>query len=592
MSIRSFRKRMKPIIWIITILMIASGLGYVMTVGTDYSGSNNVALKLNGKKIPTLEVDRTIQMVSEQYGNFGIKNVPDNAMEILGVNGTIEKYLLLNMANEAKISVSSKDVETKYKETEEGITKYLAEMSGISDVKSEIYKNLFKNWLNARGYTKDTFKSEIKDNLKIEGLTGSFKNKAKEPTEAEIEKYYAENKNIKFSDVEFDKAKVNIIEMLKQEEAGKVYSALLTKAKKVAKIEDINERYKNFTEKEVKNIDGISITNLELAKIKLSLIPYLGEDMSKLDELTNSLIEKQVAMIQAAKKRGIKVNEELPLESQITEYQEGLYEKIKSELNPTEEQLKEYFESNRLLYDTHATSDIKIAILKLDYSPEDLAKNKEKAEKLLREVTIDNFREKAKEFGQDGSAQLGGALGEFSKGEMIPAFSEAVFNGEVGKIIPNVVTTDYGDHIVWVEAKDEAAGKAKASHILLMPEFSEKTNAVHQNEIKEIESKILLGETPLDKLSESNKNILYAGTVQGVTAEGFIPNITTSKELTDVIFESNLNEVSHKILGNNAFIFQKTNEIKAEKAEFEKIKEKIKIDYLNRKATEEMEKLF
>lgn len=583
---------MKPIIWIITILMIASGLGYVMTVGTDYSGSSNVALKLNGKKIPTLEVDRTIQMVNEQYGNFGIKNAPDNAIEILGVNGAIEKNLLLNMANEAKISVSSKKIDEKYKENEEGITKYLAEMSGVTDIKNEMYKNLFKNWLSARGYTRDTFKNEIKDSLKIEGFTESLVSKVKDPTEADVQKYYDENKNIKFSDVEFDKAKINIIDILKREEAGKVYSELLTKAKKEAKIEDVNERYKDFIEKEVKNIDGISITNLELAKIKLSLIPYLGDDLSKLDELANSLIEKQIAMVKVAKEHGVVVNENLPLESQVVEYQEGLYEKIKNELNPTDEELKAYFESNRLLYDTHATSDIRLVVLKLDYSSEDWAKNKEAAEKLLKEVTVDNFREKAKEFGQDGSAPLGGELGEFSKDDMVSAFSEAVFKGEIGKVFPEVVTTEFGHHIIWIEARDDATGKAKASHILLIPEFSEKTNIDQQSEIKDVESKLISGEVALDKLSEINKNILYANNVQGVTDEGFIPNIINSKELTDVIFALDPKEVSHKILGKNAFIFQKINEIKAEKADFDKMKEKIKSDYLNRKATEEMEKLF
>ena len=65
-----------------------------------------------------------------------------------------------------------------------------------------------------------------------------------------------------------------------------------------------------------------------------------------------------------------------------------------------------------------------------------------------------SFTEAASEFSTDpGSKGNGGALGEFVRGQMVPEFSNAVFNAEIG-IITDPVQSDYGYHIILVEDKN------------------------------------------------------------------------------------------------------------------------------------------
>ena len=64
------------------------------------------------------------------------------------------------------------------------------------------------------------------------------------------------------------------------------------------------------------------------------------------------------------------------------------------------------------------------------------------------------FEEVAKSESDDtGSGAMGGELGEFARGQMVPEFEKAAFGGEVGKVLP-VVRTQFGYHVIRVDSKD------------------------------------------------------------------------------------------------------------------------------------------
>ena len=76
------------------------------------------------------------------------------------------------------------------------------------------------------------------------------------------------------------------------------------------------------------------------------------------------------------------------------------------------------------------------------------------AEAVRARVTPANFAQLAERHGTDGSAQMGGYLGIFGRGDMVPEFERAVTALAPGEISP-LVQTQFGYHIIQVQERDE-----------------------------------------------------------------------------------------------------------------------------------------
>jgi len=62
-----------------------------------------------------------------------------------------------------------------------------------------------------------------------------------------------------------------------------------------------------------------------------------------------------------------------------------------------------------------------------------------------------DFAQLATEKSEGPSAENGGDLGYFTQDQMVAEFATAAFNGEIGKVYPQVVQTQFGFHIIKVE---------------------------------------------------------------------------------------------------------------------------------------------
>jgi peptidyl-prolyl cis-trans isomerase C len=80
---------------------------------------------------------------------------------------------------------------------------------------------------------------------------------------------------------------------------------------------------------------------------------------------------------------------------------------------------------------------------------------REHAERILAEVRAapETFAARAPLLSNCPSGQQGGSLGQFGRGEMVPEFDQAVFGTPATGVLPSLVATRYGFHIVAVERR-------------------------------------------------------------------------------------------------------------------------------------------
>jgi len=85
-----------------------------------------------------------------------------------------------------------------------------------------------------------------------------------------------------------------------------------------------------------------------------------------------------------------------------------------------------------------------------------LVDSRAEAEVVLKNLEEgEDFATLAEELSNDpGSAELGGDLGWFARGQMVPEFEEVAFSLEPGEFSA-VVETQFGFHIILVEERDE-----------------------------------------------------------------------------------------------------------------------------------------
>jgi peptidyl-prolyl cis-trans isomerase D len=124
------------------------------------------------------------------------------------------------------------------------------------------------------------------------------------------------------------------------------------------------------------------------------------------------------------------------------------------EVRITENQIKDYYEDHGTDY--HKEQEVRarhiLFRVKDDASEAEIAKAQAEGEKVLMEAKEGkDFTELARKYSQDPTVgENGGDIGFFTRGRMVPEFSEAAFNLKAGEI-SNLVRSPYGFHIIKVE---------------------------------------------------------------------------------------------------------------------------------------------
>lgn len=136
-----------------------------------------------------------------------------------------------------------------------------------------------------------------------------------------------------------------------------------------------------------------------------------------------------------------------------------LLEKMAAKTEITEDEIAEFYEANKKLYNLPEMVHARHILLKVANtdSAEKVEEVKKKALSILEEAKKPgaNFEELAKKYSEGPSQKQNGDLGFFGRGRMVKDFEDLAFNSPL-KTAVGPVKTDFGFHIVYVEEKKPA----------------------------------------------------------------------------------------------------------------------------------------
>ena len=255
---------------------------------------------------------------------------------------------------------------------------------------------------------------------------------------------------------------------------------------------------------------------------------------------------------------------------------------------PTDTLLQKDYNANLDRYRTPERVDARHILIKSDASND--AAMKAKAEGILKQIQSGgDFAKLAKDNSQDpGSAEKGGELGWLQKGQTVPEFEKSAFSLQPGQT-SGLVKTEYGYHIIQVE-KHEQAHLQPFDEVKpqLTLEFNQR---MATDELQKLADKASaeLRKDPLhpEKAAEAvGTTVITANNIQ---AGDPIPGVGAAKELTDAITPLHKGEVAGPVAlpGNKIVIASITDYQPAHQASLEEAK----TDVRNRASQEKLQKI-
>ncbi len=170
-----------------------------------------------------------------------------------------------------------------------------------------------------------------------------------------------------------------------------------------------------------------------------------------------NFVEMKVLAIEA-EKRGVADEPAVATQLRLTRdnaLASAMVARVEENIQPTADEITSRYEAKKSEYEQVSARHILIAFEGSPASRPDRTRTEDEAKTLAEKLRADivgggDFAEIAKTESDDTfSGEKGGDLGAFGRGQMVPEFENAVFNGKIGELA-ELVRTQFGYHIIEV----------------------------------------------------------------------------------------------------------------------------------------------
>lgn len=220
-----------------------------------------------------------------------------------------------------------------------------------------------------------------------------------------------------------------------------------------------------------------------------------------------------------------------------------------NQVSVSDAEIGAYYQAHKNEFNRPARAQIQIVSIPKTPNAADTAAAREAAQNARDEILKGaDFAEVAKRVSKDpGSAAQGGDLGTVRKGQMVPAFDQAVWSLPVGQV-SEPVQTQFGFHVIQVQSRDSTG--AQVRHILVPVTISGPHEDALLAQADSLES---LGEK-LPLAAAAQRLGLTPRSAEVIKDLPVVPGIGQIDEGADWIFgEAKPKDVSQVFEGPNAF---------------------------------------
>ncbi len=206
-----------------------------------------------------------------------------------------------------------------------------------------------------------------------------------------------------------------------------------------------------------------------------------------------------------------------------------------------------------------------------------------KAQDLLKQVKAGaDFADLAKKNSQDpGSAQNGGDLGFIVKGQTVPPFEKFAFSAKPNEI-SDLVTTEYGYHIIQVEEKEPARVKPFEEVKDSIADQLKKQGVNEKMQATVDQARAALLKAPGSAADVAKQYGLEVITVKDAKAGELIPSLGASPEINAALAGMKPNDVSDSLLiaGNKIAIVVLNQKTPPTAAQFSDVEAQVRDRYV------------